>query len=284
MSNKDTTADEALLPLCCPKCGGELGNPSAGRFTCSYCGTSFLPREVFAGKRVDLTAVYEQAFAAADEGDYDRAHEYFKRILETDTGEYQAWVGKGIAGAYARFNETGKIKAGETLSCVDMAVARYDGDDRTAFQRRLADRVGALAVDLTWRVQEDPVYDEGILRALLDLLAYWEKRGTEELKCWTATVDAAETPVQHETRGFDGCTYYITRYPFEPIAREYREKIRAKYAPPVKGTPAPPPEVSIPRQSTGTDLVTVAIVGFALALAGMVLLGIILALVDCSYY
>jgi hypothetical protein len=231
MANVSNFKPEALLVAArCPKCGGELGKSSAGRFECRYCGTSFLPGEVFGGKAVDLQKFYERAFAAVEEGDYGRAYEYFNRILETDATEYQAWVGKGIAGAYARLSGNQLLEAGEVLSCVDMALEYYDGDDKAAFQKTLGDRVGALAVDLLGRVTKEGANDEKTLRALLDLLTYWEGKGTNELECWIATVAVAEKQaVPPKAKRKPGVTYITFNYPFRNVAEEYAGKIRTKY-------------------------------------------------------
>ena len=230
MANESNFKPEALLVAArCPKCGGELGKSSAGRFECRYCGTSFLPGEVFGGKAVDLQKFYERAFAAVEEGDYGRANEYFERILETNAAEYQAWVGKGIAGAYARLSESQVLEAGEVLSCVDMALEHYDGE-AAAFESQLADRVGALAVDLFARVTKEGANDEKNLRALLDLLAYWEEKGTDELECWIATVAVAEKQaVPPKAKRKPSVTYITFNYPFRDVAEEYAGKIRTKY-------------------------------------------------------
>lgn len=222
--------EAVLVAARCPKCGGVLGAPKDGVYTCEYCGTSFMARDLMAGKSVDLRKFYERALDAVEKGDYGRANEYFERILETDASEYQAWVGKGIAGAYARLSENQMLEAGEVLSCVDMALEHYDGDDREAFERQLADRVGALAVDLFGRVVNEGANDEKNLRALLDLLSYWEAKGTDELKCWLATVAVAEkAAVPPKAQRDPGTTYLTFDYPFKDVAEEYAGKIRAKY-------------------------------------------------------
>jgi len=228
--NTDAKAKTVLVAARCPKCGGVLGAAEKGAYTCEYCGTSFLPSEIFGGKAVDLRKFYERALEAVEEGDYGRANEYFERILETDASEYQAWVGKGIAGAYARLSENQVLEAGEVLSCVDMALEHYDGDDREAFERQLADRLGALAVDLFDRATKEGANDERNMRALLDLLAYWEEKGTDELECWIATVAVAEKQaVPPKARREPGVTYLTFDYPFREVAEEYAGKIRAKY-------------------------------------------------------
>ncbi len=231
MANESNFKPEALLVAArCPKCGGVLRAAEKGAYACEYCGTSFLARELVAGKSVDLRKFYEQALAAVEEGDYGRAYEYFNRILETDATEYQAWVGKGIAGAYARLSDNQQLETGEVLSCVDMALEYYDGDDKAAFQKTLGDRVGALAVDLFARVTKEGANDEKNLRALLDLLAYWEEKGTDELECWIATVAVAEKQaVPPKAKRKPGVTYITFNYPFRNVAEEYAGKIRTKY-------------------------------------------------------
>ncbi len=230
MTKEKDLRPETLLAARCPKCGGPLGPAGNGQYTCAYCGTSFVARELVAGKSVDLREFYEQALGAVERGDYGRAYEYFERILETDAAEYQAWVGKGVAGAYARLSDNQVLEAGEVLSCVDMALARYDGDDKGAFQRQLADRVGALAVDLFDRVVGAGANDERNLRALLDLLAYSEENGTDELQSWLATVAVAEkSAVPPKAQRDPGVTYLTFDYPFRDVAEEYAGKIRAKY-------------------------------------------------------
>ena len=68
------------------------------------------------------------------------------------------------------------------------------------------------------------------MRALLDLLAYWEEKGTGELECWIATVAVAEKQaVPPKARRDPGVTYLTFNYPFKNVAEEYAGKIRAKY-------------------------------------------------------
>jgi hypothetical protein len=231
MANESNPKPEALLVAArCPKCGGVLDTAEKGAYTCEYCGTSFLARELVAGKPVDLRKFYEQALAAVEEADYGRAYEYFNRILETDAAEYQAWVGKGIAGAYTRLSENQALEAGEVLSCVDMALEYYGADDGAAFQKTLGDRVGALAVDLFGRVMEDQVNDEKNLRGVLELLYYWEEKGTDELESWITIVAVAEKPaVPPKAKRSPGVTYLTFDYPFRKVAKEYADKIRKKY-------------------------------------------------------
>ncbi|UCH77687.1 MAG: TFIIB-type zinc finger domain-containing protein [Candidatus Coatesbacteria bacterium] len=226
----DYSPEPVLVAPRCPKCGGPLDAAETGRLTCAYCGTTLLAREVFGAKSVDLQKFYERALAAAEAGSYGQAYEYFDRILETDASEYQAWVGKGLAGAYAKLETDQQFEAGEVLSCLDMALEHFDGDDAAAFQRQLADRAGALAVDLFGRVMAANANDRKNLAGLLDLLYYWEAHGTEELQSWIAIVDVAEKEaIPPKARREPGTRYMSFDYPFKKVAKEYTKKIRAKY-------------------------------------------------------
>jgi len=231
MSNAtDRSPESVLVAPRCPKCGGPLDAAETGRLTCAYCGTTLLAREVFGAKPVDLRKFYERAMEAVEAGSYGQAYEYFDRILETDASEYQAWVGKGVAGAYAKLANDQQFEAGEVLSCIDMALEHFDGDDAAAFQRQLADRVGALAVDLLGRVMAANANDEKNLAGLLDLLHYWEAHGTEEMPSWIAIVEVAEKEaIPPKARREPGARYMSFEYPFRKVAHEYANKIRAKY-------------------------------------------------------
>ncbi len=288
VKKSDPESEALLVPARCPKCGGELGKNSAGRFECRYCGTSFLPGEVFGGKAVDLQKFYERALAAVEEGDYGRAYEYFNRIIETDAAEYQAWVGKGIAGAYAGLSGDQQLEPGEIFSCVDMALAHYDADDKAAFETTLGNRLGALAVDLFDRVIEEKINDEKTLRGVLELLYYWEEKGTEELESWIAIVAAAEkSAIPPKAKRDPGVTYLTFSYPFKKVAKKYTQKIRAKYDQEFtnvfeRGADA---QAAIVRGFKTAGKILIVVAGVAVGLAALFILTlIILAALGYTYF
>ncbi|MEE9457447.1 MAG: hypothetical protein V3W11_09895 [bacterium] len=287
---KDTnfTPGELLAASRCPKCGGALGAPEGGNYTCEYCGTTFLPRELVGGKSIDLREFYGEAIAAVEEGNYGQAYEYFNRIIETDAAEYQAWAGKGIAGAYAKLSDDQQFEPGEIFSCVDMALAYYDAEDKELFGKSLADRLGALAVDLFDRVMEEQVNDQKNLSGLLDLLYYWEENGTEELESWIAIVAVAEKPaVPPKAKRKPGVTYLTFDYPFKNVAKKYTRKIRAKYDPEFtnvfeRGADA---QAAIVKGFKTAGKILIIVAGVAVGLAALFILTlIILAALGYTYF
>jgi hypothetical protein len=236
MTETDRTSAEAfVVAFRCPRCGGPLAAPAAGKLACEYCGTAFLPRELLGARAVDLQQFYERAFEAMAAGDYGRAYEYFSRIVEGDPSDYQAWLGRGVAGAYAAFADTQLLNAGEVVSCADMALARYGGEDRAAFATSLADRVGALARDLFLRVNEGNANDERNLNACLELLRYWERNGTDEFGAWKSIVEVAQTPaIPPKSERDPGSRYLTFDYPLRAVAETYAARIREKYEPAFK--------------------------------------------------
>jgi len=221
-----------LIPARCPRCGGELAATAAGGFSCRYCGTDFLRADVLAGKGEDLRGFYQRAFTAFEDGDVDLAYGYFGRIVEINPREYEAWVGKGLAGLYKGFGADLLISAGELFSCLDAALRYYAGVDAAAFQKNLANRVGAAATDLYGRVMAAKANELTNLQALLRLLKYWEERGSEEEACWRATAAVAGEPAVPPKAEREPNTIYLWgKRPFVNIAREYADKVRAKYEP-----------------------------------------------------
>jgi len=226
----ESRTPKPITPLQCPKCGGGLGRAGGDLLICEYCGTSFAAADILGGKRVDLGPFYQAAMTALDAGDYAGAYEYFSRILELEPRQSDAWVGKGVAGVFAGWQRTQDINAAEALTCFETARACYDGPDRTRFEQSLADRAGAAAAALLPLVVEAQATDKENLEALLALLRYGEKKGTQEEACWRTILAVAEQQVVPSHREA-GTTYLTFQYPYKALAVEYAGKIRAKYDP-----------------------------------------------------
>jgi hypothetical protein len=137
-----------------------------------------------------------------------------------------------MSGAYAGLIENDLFDSAEVLSCVDMALGYYDGENRAAFEKSLADKLGTLAADVFERIKANEVADEANLGACLELLRVWEKKGTDELAAWKAIVAVAESQAVPPKGKRQPGTHYLTfDYPYRNVAAEYAAKIRAKYDP-----------------------------------------------------
>lgn len=216
--DKDATSAGQPPPLTCPKCGGELEPPTEDKVTCRYCGASFdadgLGEETPADPIAEL---YERGRAAFARLDYAAAYESFDRITDNYPNEYQARLEKGVAGAYKELMEEGRVDAYELLLRLEKALELYRGDDREAFERRAADRLGAVALDLYDNAVQRGADGEANVKGLLDLLFFWETSGSDEVAAWNGIVRLAE-----ETATPEG------KRPFAHVAEKYRKKLREK--------------------------------------------------------
>ncbi len=216
--DKDVTSAGQPTPRTCPKCGGELEPPTEGKFTCQYCGASLDADGAGEGKPADpIAELYERGREAFARLDYAAAYESFDRITDEHADEYEAWLEKGVAGAYKELMEEDRVDADELLLRVEKALEVYRGDDREAFERKAADRLGAAALDLYDHAVQRGADGEANVKGLLDLLFFWETSGSDEVAAWNGVVRLAE-----ETATPEG------KRPFAHVAEKYKKKIREK--------------------------------------------------------
>lgn len=205
-------------PRTCPQCGAALEPAAEGAATCAYCGASLDVGGSGEIKPTDpLAELYERGREALARGDYAAACESFDRITDEHPDEHEAWLEKGLAGAYRELTEEGRVDADELLLRLEKALEVYRGDDRKAFERKAADRLGAAALDLYDHAVQRGADGEANVKGLLDLLFLWEVSGSDEVAAWNGVVRLAE-----ETATPEG-----TR-PFAGVAEKYRKKLREK--------------------------------------------------------
>jgi uncharacterized Zn finger protein (UPF0148 family) len=209
---------DSPLPATCPKCGGALGAPAEGKVTCAYCGATVDVGASGEAKAVDAKEdLYERGREALARGDFAAAYESFDRITDEYPDEHEAWLEKGLAGAYRELMEEGRVDADELLMRLEKALEVYRGDDRKAFERKAADRLGAAALDLYDHAVQRGADGEANVKGLLELLFFWEVSGSDEVAAWNGIVRLAE-----ETATPEG-----TR-PFAHVAEKYKKKLRDK--------------------------------------------------------
>jgi len=213
MSEEKTTP-----PRPCPKCGAALEPQAEGKVTCEYCGASLDADGPGGAKPADpLAELYERGREAFARGDYAAAYETFDRITDEHPDEHEAWLEKGLAGAYQELTEEGRVDADELLLRLEKALELYRGEGREAFERKAADRLGAAALELYDHAVQRGADDEANVKGLLDLLFFWETSGSDEAAAWNGIVRLAE-----ETATPEG-----TR-PLAHVAEKYQKKIREK--------------------------------------------------------
>jgi hypothetical protein len=262
---KGATPSGAPPPRTCPKCGAALEPQAEGKTTCAYCGASLDadgPGEV---KPTDpLAELYERGRDAFARQDFAAAYENFDRITDEYPDEHEAWLEKGLAGAYRELMEEGRVDADELLLRLEKALEVYRGDDRKAFERKAADRLGAAALELYDHAIQRGADNEANVKGLLELLYFWETSGSDEVAAWNGIVRLAE-----ETATPEG-----TR-PFAHVAEKYKKKLRDKAAADAKAAAEakakakaeakgekPEEKAAEPRRKSGrTALIVIAIVG-----------------------
>jgi len=209
----------APAPQTCPQCGGELGPAAEGKAACPYCGASFGADDLGGPKAPEPEESPEELYRRGREAfaqqDYARAYESFDRITDAAPEEYEAWLEKGLAGAFRELAEEGRLDADEALLRVQKALEKYRGDNQEKFEKWAADRVGAAALDLYEEAIQRGADNQATVQGILDLLFFWETSGSEETAAWKAIVRVAEqTSTPEGTR------------PFDAVATRYKEKIR----------------------------------------------------------
>jgi len=265
-------------PEQCPKCGGALAAAANGARVCKYCGTTFAAEGFTRAAPVDLAGFYEAGEAAASRRDYGKAYEYFNRILELDSRQSEAWVGKAITGLYYGWQAKQEINAAEALTCLDAALACSDEADRGRLEASLADRAGAATDELLPQMVKAGANDRENLEGCLALFRNWEAKGTQEERSWRAIMALAELPVLPSARE-PGVTYLSFKYPYRALAQEYAAKIRAKYEPSFASTyeRGAVEQEKIVRELKGFGRVLLIIIG-VVVLAALTVVGAVVAL------
>ncbi|CAN7638443.1 hypothetical protein LJR129_004920 [Acidovorax sp. LjRoot129] len=116
-----------FIPAICPQCSGKLQVPS-GQVSaqCEYCGTDVFVREVEKSDANRSAHLIELANAAATAGNHQEAFGYFTSVLEIDSKNVLAWVGKGTSAGYLSTLAHSRIP--ETMECYRTAVRLAEND------------------------------------------------------------------------------------------------------------------------------------------------------------
>ena len=92
-----------LISLICPSCGSQLENLDNSRdfFYCPYCGTkTTFDRTISDGPNEET--LLERAENYVTDGDFNKAKEYFNRVLDTNTRSGAAYMGLVRCGSRAK--------------------------------------------------------------------------------------------------------------------------------------------------------------------------------------
>lgn len=150
----------------CPSCGGDLQVPEDRvTVTCLYCSGQVVVRDAIqAASGVNLANLLKLAKAALEADNYQEAYDYYTKVLELDSGHYEAWLGKGEAAGW--LSTTDKMRLPEVLSAMQNAIEHSPQEEKTAVQIWAANRAHAILVACwnMWRkhLVSQPWADDGI--------------------------------------------------------------------------------------------------------------------------
>ena len=132
----------------CPNCNGDLQLPSDRLSAkCLYCGTDIIVREaIHAAGGVNVDNLLKLADAASSAGNSEEAYNYYTRVLEFDSTNHQAWLGKAIAAA--SYASLANMRLPEAVFGITKAIEYGPPNETANLQRFAADEMAVLAVGL----------------------------------------------------------------------------------------------------------------------------------------
>lgn len=107
-----------MIALKCELCGGNELIKQDGMYVCPFCGTKYTTEEakklIISGTvKIDNTSDIENwltlAKRAKDSGNWDEAKEYYKRVLEKDPNNVEAYLEPSYMDCTANINTYGKL-------------------------------------------------------------------------------------------------------------------------------------------------------------------------------
>lgn len=104
----------------CPQCSGNLQLPDdRDTVKCMYCGADIVIKEQKSND-INIANILEIARTALSGGNYQEAHTQYNKILESDTNNIEAWIGKGKSSAH--LSTLAIYRGDEMLECFKKAI------------------------------------------------------------------------------------------------------------------------------------------------------------------
>src|SRR5687768_10017600 len=125
-------------PALCPSCGGSLQLPvDRASVNCMYCGVTVVVRAAIqAAATATVPNLMKLARTALQSKNFKEAYEYFTRVLEADTDNWEAWAGKGEASG--SMFEPQQVRLTEVVTCFANALASVPDEERSCLEERAA--------------------------------------------------------------------------------------------------------------------------------------------------
>ena len=133
-----------FIPAKCPSCGGDLMLPKAKEDAiCTYCGTKFLVKDAAS---TTPTPSIENWLKLADNslesGNPKESYEYYNRVLEVDSNNVTAWLGKGKSAGW--LSTLGSPRILEMLNCFSKALEYSDNNQQVENKKEIVSAAGDI--------------------------------------------------------------------------------------------------------------------------------------------
>jgi DNA-directed RNA polymerase subunit RPC12/RpoP len=133
-----------FIPAKCPNCGGELMLPkSKDDAICTYCGSKFLLEDAMPKAP---TPSVENWLKLADNslksGNSKESYEYYNRVLEVDSNNVAAWLGKGKSAGW--LSTLGNPRIVEMLNCFSKALEYSANNQQVEIKKEIVSALGDI--------------------------------------------------------------------------------------------------------------------------------------------
>lgn len=136
-----TTAIVEFRAAKCPECGADIQVPaSRDNVKCTFCGKDVVVRRAIqAAAGAQVQNWMKLAKAAEDAGNHEEAYAFYGKVLEVESGNAEAWLGRAIAAGWG--SNLRHDRLGEMASGIEQAIVHADETEQEALKRR-----GSIAV------------------------------------------------------------------------------------------------------------------------------------------
>lgn len=118
--NRPVSSSIQFIPAKCPNCGGELRVPMDREVVkCMYCGFDIIienKNHIVVETKVNTEMIFSLATAAEKGKNFQEAYGYYSQILESETENADAWLGKGRCAGWLSTVTSPRIE--EAVRCI----------------------------------------------------------------------------------------------------------------------------------------------------------------------
>lgn len=130
----------------CPSCGGALQVPDDRTVVkCMFCGVDVIVKDAIQAAQVNPANLIRLAQAAVSADNYREAYVYYSKALEFDSGNCQAWLGRGISAG--RLSSLTKPRLEEMFTSMEAAIRCAPEDQEDAFRDAVAAAIDSVIHD-----------------------------------------------------------------------------------------------------------------------------------------